>query len=246
MANDDGFLSRWSRRKVQARTGEVTVEEPEPAPKPSPAPTLASAASPAPVALVPAEDQPSDPPPPLPTMDDVMALTKESDFSRFVKPDVDPGVRNAAFKKLFSDPFFNEMDGLDIYIDDYSQPNPLPLSLARKLTSAKALNLFETPEEKAARLATEAAKNPATESSGAPGPLEQPAPESSSPSDTQDLVHADAPEALDAQGAQGASTISSDSHEAAPFNPAVTSLDTYLTPSSIQPLDPSAQPKHTP
>ena len=238
MANDDGFLSRWSRRKVQARTGEVTAE-PEPVVKPSPAPVLASAASPAPLAVVPAQDPPADPPPPLPTMDDVMALTKESDFSRFVKPDVDPGVRNAAFKKLFSDPFFNEMDGLDIYIDDYSQPNPLPLSLARKLTSAKALNLFETPEEKAARLAKEAAKNPASESPSASVPLEQPGPESSSSSHTQDLPHADTPEA------QGATTILGDSHEAVPFNPSIPSLNTRLTPVSLEP-DPSAQPKYTP
>lgn len=239
MANDDGFLSRWSRRKVQARTGDTTTE-PEPVVELSPAPALASAASPAPVVVVPAENKPADPPPPLPTMDDVMALTKESDFSGFVKPGVDPGVRNAAFKKLFSDPFFNEMDGLDIYIDDYSQPNPLPLSLARKLTSAKALNLFETPEEKAARLATEAAKNPAPNSPSASAQLEQPAPQSSSPPDTQDLSGTDAPDA------QGASTTQSDSHEAASLNPAASPLDNRLTPVGIQPLNPSAQPKHTP
>ena len=30
-------------------------------------------------------------------------------------------------KKLFSDPHFNVMDGLDTYIDDYGKPDPLPL-----------------------------------------------------------------------------------------------------------------------
>jgi hypothetical protein len=39
---------------------------------------------------------------------------------------VAPEVKNAAFKKLFADPHFNVMDGLDIYIDDYSKPDPLP------------------------------------------------------------------------------------------------------------------------
>lgn len=182
MANDDGFLSRWSRRKVQARTGEALPPEAAPAlQKPLAAatpvaPNTAGAAAQTPSlqtsdghASADAQAQADQPNPdaqaaaaatqaPLPTMQDVMALTKESDYSAFVKPGVDPTVRNAAMKKLFSDPFFNEMDGLDIYIDDYSQPNPLPLSLARKLTSAKVLNLFETPEEKAARLAAEAAK----------------------------------------------------------------------------------------
>ena len=30
-------------------------------------------------------------------------------------------------KKLFSDPHFNVMDGLDTYIDDYGKPDPIPL-----------------------------------------------------------------------------------------------------------------------
>jgi hypothetical protein len=33
-------------------------------------------------------------------------------------------VRNAALKKLFTDPHFNVMDGLDVYIDDYGKPDP--------------------------------------------------------------------------------------------------------------------------
>ena len=35
-------------------------------------------------------------------------------------------VRRAALKKLFSDPRFNVMDGLDVYIDDYSKTEPIP------------------------------------------------------------------------------------------------------------------------
>ncbi|HEX5389658.1 MAG TPA: DUF3306 domain-containing protein, partial [Burkholderiaceae bacterium] len=42
---------------------------------------------------------------------------------------------------------FNVMDGLDIYIDDYSKPDPLPLELARKLTSAQFMKVFDAPEE---------------------------------------------------------------------------------------------------
>jgi hypothetical protein len=52
-------------------------------------------------------------------------------------------------KKLFADPHFNVMDRLDIYIDDYSQPDPLPLAMLRQMTSAKTLNLFDDePENK--------------------------------------------------------------------------------------------------
>jgi hypothetical protein len=61
-----------------------------------------------------------------------------------VARDVDPEVRNAAFKKLFhSDPHFNVMDGLDVYIDDYNTPNPLPVAVMKTLVQARALGLID-------------------------------------------------------------------------------------------------------
>ena len=39
-------------------------------------------------------------------------------------------------KKLFSDPHFNVMDGLDTYIDDYGKPDPIPLSMLRRMNQA--------------------------------------------------------------------------------------------------------------
>ena len=52
-------------------------------------------------------------------------------------------MRNLAMKKLFADPHFNVMDGLDIYIGDYTQPDPLPAGMLRKMASAHALGLFD-------------------------------------------------------------------------------------------------------
>ncbi len=78
------------------------------------------------------------------------ALTKESDYSRFVGRDVDPGVKNAAMKKLFaSDPHFNVMDGLDVYIDDYNRFEPVPRNLLRQLVNARAMGFLddELPEQ---------------------------------------------------------------------------------------------------
>jgi hypothetical protein len=49
-----------------------------------------------------------------------------------MKPDVDPAVQQAAMKKMFTDPHFNVMDGLDIYIDDYSKPDPLPPGMLKE------------------------------------------------------------------------------------------------------------------
>jgi len=52
-------------------------------------------------------------------------------------------------KKLFTDPHFNIMDGLDTYIDDYSKPDPIPESMLRRMAQSKALGLFDEPEEDA-------------------------------------------------------------------------------------------------
>ena len=143
---DDNFLSRWSRRKVAVKEGVPVAPE---------APVIAPT-TPVRAELVEAQREtgagPStssgrtegEAPPPSPTLDDVAELTKESDFSRFVAPDVDPGVKNAAMKKLFaSDPHFNLMDGLDTYIDDYNKFEPLPKSMLRQLVSARALGLID-------------------------------------------------------------------------------------------------------
>jgi hypothetical protein len=102
-------------------------------------------------AAAPQQNPPAEPPP---TLDDAKSLTPESDFSRFVRPDVAPEVKNAALKKLFADPRFNIQDGLDVYIDDYNKPDPMPEAMLRKLAGAKFLGLFreeERTEEASAR-----------------------------------------------------------------------------------------------
>jgi hypothetical protein len=45
-------------------------------------------------------------------------------------------------KKMFSDPHFNVMDGLDIYIDDYSKPDPIPLEMLKRMVQSDMLNIF--------------------------------------------------------------------------------------------------------
>jgi hypothetical protein len=119
-----GFFSRWSRRKEEARAAEVIVA-PDPTPEP---PELAPVAEPEKPAL---------------TLDDVAQLRHESDFSPFVARGVDEDVKRAAMKKLFSDPHFNVMDGLDIYIGDYSQPDPIPPAMLRMMNQSQFLGLFD-------------------------------------------------------------------------------------------------------
>jgi len=64
-------------------------------------------------------------------------------------------VKNAAMKKLFADPHFNVMDGLDIYIDDYTQREILPESMMRKMASSKFLRMFSDEDDAKAVAAAE-------------------------------------------------------------------------------------------
>ena len=161
MATDPGgFFSRWSRRKAedtaQAQAAERAARPAVPASPSVPASRLPAGVVSADSTGVAAKgaDAQADPvpgtapasPPSGPTLDDVRSLNADSDFKPFVGRAVAPDVRNAAMKKLFADPHFNVMDGLDIYIDDYSKPSPLPAELLRKMVSAQFLQMVE--EEK--------------------------------------------------------------------------------------------------
>ena len=130
------FLSRWSRRKQadpeirEREDGRVSDE-------------LAlergvTPSQPAPVQSIPAD---------LPAVE---TLSAGADFSRFMRADVPTATRNAAMKKLFGDPHFNLMDGLDIYIDDYTKADPIPLAMLKDLAQSRMLRLFDDEEEKLA------------------------------------------------------------------------------------------------
>jgi hypothetical protein len=150
----DGFLGRWSQRKQDIRAGKSLIEpeKPEIAVKAVVPHSDEQLEEPANIATT--DEKPEIP---LPTMADVHELTAESDFSPFVAKNVTDEVRNSAMKKLFTDPHYNVMDRLDIYIDDYSQPDPIPQSMLRQMVSAKFLNLFKTEEEAEAKEAAEKA-----------------------------------------------------------------------------------------
>jgi hypothetical protein len=125
---DEGFLRRWARRKSESRTADA----------PLPEPVLPAAADPAPIVPAPVVAPVTAPEPErLPTLDDVARLTSESDFSAFVARGVDAAVRRTALKKLFADPHFNTMDGLDVYIDDYTKPSPVTEAMLASLEHAR-------------------------------------------------------------------------------------------------------------
>jgi len=123
---EEGFLRRWARLKAQ----------PEPAPVDAPQPQVTAV----PPALQPVQQPPAAPAGaterPAPTLEDVARLTPESDYAAFVAGGVDPAVRRLALKKLFADPNFAVMDGLDIYISDYTKASPLTDAMLASLQHA--------------------------------------------------------------------------------------------------------------
>ena len=211
----DGFLSRWSKRKLDVQEGKPVLAEPpshplQPSPQPSPAggrgsevPASGGRGSEDAAAGGRSSEAPASggtqseasalsargrensgrvaspplpqgegrgegaPEVPLPTLADAQALTPQSDFKPFMARGVASDVKNAAMKKLFTDPHYNVMDRLDTYIDDYSLPDPIPEAMLRQMVSAKFLNLFDADEDKQDAV-TQAKLNPAAPPGASP------------------------------------------------------------------------------
>ena len=134
-------LKRWSQRK-RAAAREIPA-----APNPAPATSIPAATDIAESAAAPP----------------VESLTFESDFSAFMQPKVAEDTKRAALRKLFSDPSFNVMDGLDIYVGDYTQADPMPAGMLEKLSAVYSMLDPVDPErrEPAVALLSESASDAA-------------------------------------------------------------------------------------
>ena len=160
----EGFLGRWSQRKQEARSGKPFADpevQADPLASSNAAASNVASSLSTPKSMEQTQTDPSDQHSdrhaesvsngkaemPLPTLEDVKNLTSQSDYAPFVARNVPAEVRNTAMKKLFTDPHYNVMDKLDIYIDDYTKPDPIPESILRQMASAKFLNLFNDEEE---------------------------------------------------------------------------------------------------
>ena len=100
--------------------------------RPAPTDALAASSPELPVAAPAPQEAAALPP--------IESLTPGSDFAAFMRPGVDESLKRGALKRLFADPHFNVMDGLDIYIDDYTRPDPIEPSVARELLARITLD----------------------------------------------------------------------------------------------------------
>ena len=128
MSRDEGFLSRWNRRKAEART----APDAPPADAGPEAPGVSDAGPPAPVRPADAgpPDMLRDDPPDEETRAawiarlenvDLEALNYKDDFTVFLRSWVPQTLRNRALKRLWrTSDVFEVLDGLNDYDEDYS------------------------------------------------------------------------------------------------------------------------------
>ena len=142
----EAFLDRWSRMKrdQSQETSALPIEKAEKIEKEEPAAALPS----------------------------VEELRPDSDFVPFMNPNVEPGIRRAALKKLFADAHFNVPDRFEAYSDDYTFSEPIPEAMLAAINKARDL-VLKTPEQ-AAEERKPAVTAPPEEVQGAAEEIEAP------------------------------------------------------------------------
>lgn len=117
---EEGFISRWSRRKHVARGVNADLDIADTAAEPMAAEAFCDDTAEdftdasADIAVV-EEYLPDDSDmPPLESLDE------DSDYTGFMSPNVSDELRNLALRKLFLGGMFSQRDGLDDYDDDFT------------------------------------------------------------------------------------------------------------------------------
>jgi hypothetical protein len=148
-ARDEGFLSRWSRRKQKAIGPEKLANVDTRADESEIAKTLARDT------LEPANEKTDADMPAIETLDE------NSDYSPFLSPKVSQKLRSVALRKLFHTAGFNIRDGLDDYDDDFT----IFESLGDTVTADMRYHMEREQEKERRRLAElgddESAETPA-------------------------------------------------------------------------------------
>jgi hypothetical protein len=155
---DEGFAQRWSRLKQQARAREKL----EDAPAPDLPATLGAADEPMPPAGdKPDEEKPFDPA----SLPPVESLTKDSDYSAFLRPEVPEELRQKALRRLWAaDPVLSAPDALDMHNIDYNAVPTFPEGV--KTLFRIGQGMFDPEEEAKVAADKDAASRPAGDPPG--------------------------------------------------------------------------------
>ncbi|GAA0595003.1 DUF3306 domain-containing protein [Caenispirillum bisanense] len=170
-----GFLARWSRLKQDARS-----QEREPAPEPEPPPEADAEPAPETGAGTEAETPAEPPAPDLPPVD---SLTRDSDFTPFLRKEVPAELRRQALRRLWrSDPLLANLDGLNDYEENYAAPSRVGAAVR---TAYDALKGYAARDEQEPAAAAEvAAQHDPAASQHKTSEIEQPPGESPAAANT--------------------------------------------------------------
>lgn len=140
MAEEEGFISRWARRKDRARQEEPATHVEDTA---SPPGDRDAVAAPQRIAV---EDLP-----------DIETMSIDSDFSAFLQDGVPEELRIGALRRLWRlDPVFANLDGLVEYGGDYTDATTVVENLK---TAYQVGRGFVDDEEEIAAIAEEETKD---------------------------------------------------------------------------------------
>ncbi len=148
----EGFAGRWSRLKAESRAAAAPAPEVE---REAPVAGLASESE---TAQLPAHtaDAVEEKPPELPPLE---TLTRDSDFSLFMRPDVGADVRTQALRKLWTlDTHFASIDITECHSIDFNAVPTFPEGLKNTIYRVgsgmvEAVEEIERAEAEKARLA---------------------------------------------------------------------------------------------
>jgi len=181
MSSEEGPLSRWARRKAEARN-----------PRGGAAPAIEEEARPAPPAEAYAHESAgaAEPAPP-PDLPDIDSLTAESDFTAFLKEGVPQQLRRLALRKLWtSDPVLANLDGLVDYGEDYTDA----AMVVEGMKSAWQVGRGYAKEEPVGEPAADGAEGGADEREVAAGKAKEPAADAEAGADEREVAAAEAKE----------------------------------------------------
>nr|CAA6830088.1 MAG: Iron-sulfur cluster-binding protein [uncultured Thiotrichaceae bacterium] len=106
---NEGFMSRWSRRKQAVTESETEVQSAEAELVDTESEAEAIETEPEVIELTDAD------------MPDIETLDENSDYSGFMSPKVSEELRKLALRKMFKGTVFHHRDGLDDYDDDFTK-----------------------------------------------------------------------------------------------------------------------------
>ena len=110
----DSLIHRWSRQKIQSEQDDAPALKDEWGTQVEPTPSASEHR------INSRPDDGAEEKPDTIELPPIESLDEDSDYSVFMSPEVEEGLRKIALRKLFKSPIFNVVDGLNDYDEDFT------------------------------------------------------------------------------------------------------------------------------